>query len=152
MELISRILDGSIPESLRASLPPSRMFGPRVTQDDKIARLEEVVPEYVRATTDRFHMGRKTGIAIRYVEGETANDKEGNVLYNNIVPSGGLFPISYGINADVCAATDAANEGRFALTGNMNVYGGPSTTSKVRFSVENAALMRRTQPSSSPAR
>ena len=42
MELISRILDGSIPESLRASLPGSRMFGPRVTQDDKIARLEEV--------------------------------------------------------------------------------------------------------------
>jgi len=42
MELISRILDGSIPESLRASLPPSGMFGPRPTQDDKIARLEEV--------------------------------------------------------------------------------------------------------------
>jgi CRP-like cAMP-binding protein len=42
MELISRILDGSIPESLRASLPPSGLFGPRVTQDDKIARLEEV--------------------------------------------------------------------------------------------------------------
>src|SRR2546428_13554348 len=42
MELISRILDGSIPESLRASLPPSGTFGPRVTQDDKIAHLEEV--------------------------------------------------------------------------------------------------------------
>jgi len=42
MELISRILDGSIPESLRASLPPSASFGGRVTQDDKIARLEEV--------------------------------------------------------------------------------------------------------------
>jgi CRP/FNR family transcriptional regulator, cyclic AMP receptor protein len=42
MELISRILDGSIPEGLRASLPPSRFFGARVTQDDKIARLEEV--------------------------------------------------------------------------------------------------------------
>jgi len=42
MELISRILDGSIPESLRASLPSSGIFGPRVTQDDKIARLEEV--------------------------------------------------------------------------------------------------------------
>jgi CRP-like cAMP-binding protein len=42
MELISRILDGSIPESLRSSLPTSRLFGPRVTQDDKIARLEEV--------------------------------------------------------------------------------------------------------------
>lgn len=42
MELISRILDGSIPEGLRASLPPSRFFGARVTQDDKISRLEEV--------------------------------------------------------------------------------------------------------------
>ena len=42
MELISRILDGSIPESLRSSLPASRLFGPRVTQDDKISRLEEV--------------------------------------------------------------------------------------------------------------
>jgi hypothetical protein len=55
------------------------------THDEKaamFARLEEVVPEYVRATTDRFHMGRKTGIAIRYVEGESAKDKDGNVLYN----------------------------------------------------------------------
>jgi CRP-like cAMP-binding protein len=42
MELISRILDGSIPDSLRATLPPPGMFGPRVTQDDKIGRLEEV--------------------------------------------------------------------------------------------------------------
>lgn len=55
------------------------------THDEKaaaFARLEEIVPEYVKATTDRFHMGRKTGIAIRFVEGETAKDKEGNVLYN----------------------------------------------------------------------
>jgi CRP-like cAMP-binding protein len=42
MELISRILDGSIPEALRASLPGAGFFGPRVTQDDKIAHLEEV--------------------------------------------------------------------------------------------------------------
>jgi CRP-like cAMP-binding protein len=42
MELISRILDGSIPESLRAALPPPGMFGARVTQDDKITYLEEV--------------------------------------------------------------------------------------------------------------
>ncbi len=42
MELISRILDGSIPESLRASSSASRFFGGRVTQDDKIARLEAV--------------------------------------------------------------------------------------------------------------
>ncbi len=42
MELISRILDGSIPESLRAASPRTRFFAGRVTQDDKIARLEEV--------------------------------------------------------------------------------------------------------------
>jgi CRP-like cAMP-binding protein len=42
MELISRILDGSIPESLRAATPRARFFGGRVTQDDKIARLEAV--------------------------------------------------------------------------------------------------------------
>jgi CRP-like cAMP-binding protein len=42
MELISRILDGSIPESVRSATPGPRLFGGRVTQDDKIARLEEV--------------------------------------------------------------------------------------------------------------
>lgn len=42
MELISRILDGSIPESLRAATPVARFFGGRVTQDDKITRLEAV--------------------------------------------------------------------------------------------------------------
>ena len=42
MELISRMLDGSIPESARATSPAARLFGGRVTQDDKIARLEAV--------------------------------------------------------------------------------------------------------------
>jgi CRP-like cAMP-binding protein len=42
MELISRILDGSIPESVRAAVPRTRFFSGRVTQDDKIARLEAV--------------------------------------------------------------------------------------------------------------
>src|SRR5919206_2507070 len=42
MELISRILDGSIPESLRAATPGARFFGGRVSQDDKISRLEAV--------------------------------------------------------------------------------------------------------------
>ena len=37
MELISRILDGSIPESLRAAAPRTRFFGGRVTQDDKLS-------------------------------------------------------------------------------------------------------------------
>jgi CRP/FNR family transcriptional regulator, cyclic AMP receptor protein len=42
MELISRILDGSIPEGLRAASTAARFFSGRVTQDDKIARLEAV--------------------------------------------------------------------------------------------------------------
>ena len=42
MELISRILDGSIPESLRAASTAARFFSGRVTQDDKISRLEAV--------------------------------------------------------------------------------------------------------------
>ena len=37
MELISRILDGSIPESLRAATPGARFFGGRVTQDTALA-------------------------------------------------------------------------------------------------------------------
>jgi CRP-like cAMP-binding protein len=42
MELISRILDGSIPYTLKG-LPQGRsFFGGRVSQDDKIDRLEEV--------------------------------------------------------------------------------------------------------------
>lgn len=55
------------------------------TQDEKSAlysRLEEVVPEYVKSNPDMFHMGRKTGIAIHYVQGETAKDKEGNPVFD----------------------------------------------------------------------
>lgn len=43
-------------------------------------RLLEVLPEYIRANPDKFHMGRKTGIAVRYVLGEHMKDAEGNVL------------------------------------------------------------------------
>ena len=41
MELVSRILDGSIPYSLRSGAL-GRLFPGRVTQDDKMRRLEEV--------------------------------------------------------------------------------------------------------------
>ena len=41
MELVSRILDGSIPYSLRGGAL-GRLFPGRVTQDDKMKRLEEV--------------------------------------------------------------------------------------------------------------
>lgn len=55
------------------------------TQEEKSAlfsRLEEVVPEYVKSNTDMFHMGRKTGIAIRYVTGETAKDAKGQETFD----------------------------------------------------------------------
>ena len=62
MELISRILDGSIPESLRASLPAAGMFGPRVTQDDKIARLEEVALEQLEHRAGALEVARLAGV------------------------------------------------------------------------------------------
>lgn len=46
------------------------------------SQLEEMVPEYVKANTDRFHTGRKLGIAIRYVPGEAQRDTEGNELFD----------------------------------------------------------------------
>ena len=46
------------------------------------SRLEEVVPEYVKSNTDMFHMGRKTGIAIHYVTGETAKDGKGQEVFD----------------------------------------------------------------------
>lgn len=53
--------------------------------DEKVAlrnRLEEVLPAYVKSLPDRFHKGRKLGIAIRFVEGDNVKDKEGNPLYD----------------------------------------------------------------------
>jgi hypothetical protein len=55
------------------------------SQQEKSAlfsRLEEVVPEYVKSNTDMFHMGRKTGIAIHYVTGETAKDAKGQETFD----------------------------------------------------------------------
>ncbi len=42
MELISRILDGSIPQDLRDALRRAEPAGPRMSHDEKIAHLEEV--------------------------------------------------------------------------------------------------------------
>ncbi len=51
----------------------------------------------------------------------------GLVIYNNVVPYTGGWPISYGINADIGALVGNDNEGHFgpATVDNMNVYGGP---------------------------
>ena len=42
MELVSRILDGSIPYNSRGEPMGRSFFGGRISQDDRIARLEEV--------------------------------------------------------------------------------------------------------------
>lgn len=42
MELVGRMLDGSIPYSIRGALQRTGLFGSRVSQDSKAARLEEV--------------------------------------------------------------------------------------------------------------
>lgn len=55
------------------------------TQAEKQAlfeRVEAIVPEYVKANKDMFHMGRKTGIAVRYVPGEVQKDKDGNEVFD----------------------------------------------------------------------
>ena len=42
MELIGRILDGSIPQDLKEALRRAEPAGPRVSHDEKIRHLEEV--------------------------------------------------------------------------------------------------------------
>src|SRR5216684_2109833 len=42
MELISRILDGSIPQDLKDALRRAEPAGPRMSHDEKIAHLEDV--------------------------------------------------------------------------------------------------------------
>lgn len=47
------------------------------------ARLEEVVPEYVKANPDMFHTGRKTGIAIRGgFPGDILRNEDGSTKYD----------------------------------------------------------------------
>lgn len=63
------------------------------THEEKTAlenRLDEVLDAYIRSTPKKFHVGRKNGILIRFVEGEIARDKDGNALYDgdgNEVPT-----------------------------------------------------------------
>ncbi|CAN5709666.1 hypothetical protein BH09PLA1_BH09PLA1_20500 [soil metagenome] len=49
-------------------------------------------------------------------------------IFNNVtaLPNGkSYFPISYGVNADLSAISDASGQGRFGLTDNMSVTAGP---------------------------
>ncbi len=45
-------------------------------------RLTEILPGYFRSNPDRFHMGRRDGISIRYVPGEVSRNEKGEALSN----------------------------------------------------------------------
>jgi prepilin-type N-terminal cleavage/methylation domain-containing protein/prepilin-type processing-associated H-X9-DG protein len=56
------------------------------------------------------------------------DNQPGYQLFNNVVnnPNGSpYYPISYGVNADICCVTDAGGIGRFGLSDNVSVTGGP---------------------------
>jgi prepilin-type processing-associated H-X9-DG protein len=49
----------------------------------------------------------------------------GFVMFNNVVPYNGKFPISYGVNADIGAQVGNDQVGHFGVSDVMNVYGAP---------------------------
>jgi prepilin-type N-terminal cleavage/methylation domain-containing protein/prepilin-type processing-associated H-X9-DG protein len=54
--------------------------------------------------------------------------RSGYRIFNNVtnLPEGPYFPISYGVNADILAVSDAAGIGRFGLSDSMSVVFGPA--------------------------
>lgn len=52
----------------------------REEKNELNARLAEVLPEYLRANDDMFHIGRKTGVAIRFVPGDYQKDSDGDLI------------------------------------------------------------------------
>ncbi|MDB5296510.1 MAG: hypothetical protein JWO31_2493 [Phycisphaerales bacterium] len=53
--------------------------------------------------------------------------QDGFRIFNNVtsLAGGPYFPISYGVNADITAVSDAGGQGRFGLSDNMAVVDGP---------------------------
>lgn len=54
--------------------------------------------------------------------------QSGYRIFNNVtsLPGGPYFPISYGINVDIAAVSDSGGIGRFGLSDNVGVVGGPN--------------------------
>jgi hypothetical protein len=54
----------------------------RSSEENKAAfeRLESVIPNYIRSNTDRFYVGRKMGVQIRFVDGEHVKGDDGEIL------------------------------------------------------------------------
>ena len=62
----------------------------------------------------------------RWLDVGTAGDN-GYRIFNNVNPLPGgkhYYPVSYGVNVDVAAATDSKGEGKFGLNDNVGVVGG----------------------------
>ena len=50
-------------------------------RDAAYARLDKMVPDYIAENPDMFHIGRKSGVAVRYVLGEV--DDNGNQVFRH---------------------------------------------------------------------
>lgn len=53
-------------------------------------RMSDVVPNYIRSATDRFYIGKKSGILVRFVEGETVKNEDGSPKLVNGKPAQAL--------------------------------------------------------------
>jgi CRP-like cAMP-binding protein len=123
MELISRILDGSIPYSLKG-LPQGRsFFGGRVSQDDKIERLEEVA--LLEACT------RKQLRAVARIA-EVVEVPDGTVLARTGTPGEEFFLILDGHARVEVSARKRARLGPGDYFGEMSLLdGGPRSATVV---------------------
>src|SRR5512132_2500159 len=123
MELISRILDGSIPYSLKG-LPQGRsFFGGRVSQDDKIQRLEEVA--LLEACT------RKQLRAVARIA-EVVEVPDGTVLARTGTPGEEIFLILDGHARVEVSARKRARLGPGDYFGEMSLLdGGPRSATVV---------------------
>ena len=62
-----------------------------------------------------------------WLDFSSTEGQNGYRIFNNVVnlPGGPFFPISYGVNVDVTAVSDAGGVGRFGLSDNVAVVYGP---------------------------
>lgn len=59
---------------------------PRDQANARFDRISEVLPAYIKSKPDQFHMGKRNGIVIRYVDGETVKDQTGKEMLVNGKP------------------------------------------------------------------
>jgi len=76
----SLVLSKATEAAVKAAMDPQNHKPmPQAEQDSLYDRYEAIVPEFIRANPDQFHMGKKTGISFLFAAGdEPQKDKDGN--------------------------------------------------------------------------